>query len=291
MKMEGPEVRCENGFTLFELMVAAAMSGLVLLAIHSTYKTQQKSYVVQEQISAMQQNLRGGICFMQREIRMAGYDPRDSNDFGITDVSLDGKGNGTITFTLDDNLNNEAEETDGNGEVSERETFVYALYDYPTASPDGILDLGRKYGARRQLVAKNIEALGFAFAFDRTGDGNNSLDRDPYGNVMWAIDSDNDKDLDVNLDTDNDGDIDIDDDKDGKNLSHADNGGLDDIPLSNIRAVRVWMLARGDREEQDFVNNMTYVVPKKRITPKDGFKRRLLTTKINCRNMGVRPNN
>ncbi len=283
-------MRRENGFTLYELMVATAVSGFVLLAIHSVYKTQQKSYVVQEQVVAMQQNLRGGMCFMPREIRMAGYDPRDSGNFGITDVGLDGKGNGTITFTLDDNLNNEAEETDGNGAVDYRETFVYALYDYPTAEPDGILDLGRKYGTRRQLVAKNIEALGFAYAFDRTGDGDNSLDRDLSGNVIWAIDSDNDKDLDVNLDTDNDGDIDANDDQEGEILAHADNGGLDDVPLSDIRAVRVWLLARGDRDDSDVVNNMIYVVSKQRITPKDGFRRRLLTSKINCRNMGVSNN-
>ncbi|MCP4575847.1 MAG: prepilin-type N-terminal cleavage/methylation domain-containing protein [Deltaproteobacteria bacterium] len=284
-------MKSENGFTLYELMIAAAISSFVLLAIHSIYKIQQKSYVVQSQVSAMQQNLRGGLCFMQREIRMSGYDPQDRGHFGIIDVGLDAGGNGTITFSLDDNLNNEADESDGNGNVDDRETFVYALDDFPISSPDGVLDLGRKRGVRRELVVNNIEAMGFAYGFDSTGDGDNSLDRDTNGHVIWAIDSDNDKDLDVNLDTDNDGDIDTNDDPGGVTLAHDDNGGLDDVPLSDIRAVRIWLLARGDRADSNTVNSMTYVVSNQRMTPKDGLPRRLLTSKIDCRNMGVWPNN
>ena len=202
-------MRSAKGFTLIELLVAMAISGFVLTAINSIYKTQQQSYVVQEQTAAIQQNLRGGVYCMYREIRMAGYDPRLSGEFGIVDIGLDNTGNSTITFTVDDNLNNVFNESDGNGVVDHKETFIYSLYDYPTASPDGILDLGRKYGASRQLLAENIEALGFAYAFDKTGDGDNFLNTDINGNIIWAIDSDGDKDLDVNLDENNDGKIDI----------------------------------------------------------------------------------
>jgi len=285
------EVRRENGFTLVELMVAVAISGLVLSAAHTIYKSQQRSYVVQEQVAAIQQNLRGGVYCMRREIRMAGYDPQGSRNFGIIDVGLDHNANGTITFTLDDNLNGAENESDGNGEVDDREKFVYSLYDYPTANPDGILDLGRKYGATRQLLAENIEALGFAYAFDRTGDGDNLPDRDMNGHIIWAIDSDNDKELDINLDTTNDGVIDLNDDPGGELLSHIDNGGLIGVKLSDIRVVRIWLLVRGDRDNPAFVNNMTYVVSNQRITPKDGVQRRLLTATVRCRNLGVMPNN
>ena len=119
----------------------------------------------------MQQNLRGAVYLLLRELRHAGYDPQGSGNFGITDVSVGEDGNGTITFSLDDNLNNTENKSDGNGQVDDRETLSFLLYDYPTASPNGILDLGRKQGATRRLVAENIEALGFAYAFDLTGDG------------------------------------------------------------------------------------------------------------------------
>jgi len=283
-------LKSEIGLTLYELMVAVAISSFLLLAIHATYKSQQKSYVVQKQVSAMQQNLRGAICFLQREIRLAGYDPQDSGDFGITDISVGDDGNGTITFSLDDDLNNTEDESDGNGRVDDRETLSFLLYDYPTTAPDGILDLGRKQGGTRRLVSENIEAMGFAFAFDSTRDGDDSLDRDMNGNIIWAIDSDHDGDLDVNLDTDNDGDIDVDDDQAGESLAQPDNGGLALVHLSDIRAVKIWLLARGDKDDAQSLNAMTYVVSNQRIAPKDGLHRRLMTTSIRCRNLGVRPN-
>ncbi len=284
-------MRNKNGFSLVELMVAVAISGLVLSAAHTIYKSQQQSYSVQEQVSAIQQNLRGGVYCMCREIRMAGYDPQCTRNFGIIDVGLDHSANGTITFTLDDNLNGVPNESDGNGQVDNREKLTYALYDYPTANPDGTLDLGRKYGAGRQLLAQNIQALGFAYAFDTTGDGDNLLDEDINGHVIWAIDSDNDKELDVNLDTNHDGVIDIKDGPGGQILSHTDNGGLVDVKVSDIRIVRLWLLVRGDRDDPGFVNNKTYVVSNQRITPKDGVRRRLLTAIVRCRNLGVMSNN
>ncbi len=281
----------EKGFTLIELMISVAISGLVLTSIHTFYSSQTKSYVSQEQVATIQQNLRGGMFCMQREIRMAGYDPSVSGNFGITDVRLDSKGNGSIALTLDDNLNDENNESDGNGQVDVKETIMYSLYDYPTAAPDGILDLGRKYGATRRLLAENIEAMGIAYAFDTAGDGDNLLDTDRKGNVIWAIDSDGDNDLDMNLDEDNNGNIDIDDDTAGKALRHVDNGERADILLSDIRAVRIWLLARDNRGDSDYVNNQTFVVADQRLSPKDGHRRRLLTTIIRCRNLEVLSNN
>jgi type IV pilus assembly protein PilW len=222
---------------------------------------------------------------------MAGFDPQRTGNFGITNVSLDADGNGTITFTLDDNLDDETNESDENGEVDDKETFSYSLYDYPTANPDGALDLARKYGARRQLMAKNIEGLGFAYAFDVAGDGDNLLDTDMNGHVIWAIDSDGDNDLDVNLDEDNDGDITLHDSAAGKDLSHADNGALADVPVSDVRAVRIWLLAKGNRGDPHGINRTTYVVANQRITPDDGLTRRLLKTTVRCRNMGAVSNN
>ena len=272
-------------------MVAVVISGLVLSTAHTIYKSQHQSHAVQEQVSAIQQNLRGGVYCMCREIRMAGYDPQCSRNFGIVDVGIDPYANGTITFTLDDNVNGVPNESDGNGQLDHREELTYALYDYPTANPDGTLDLGRKYGGSRQLVAQNIEALGFAYAFDTSGDGDNLLDVDINGHIIWAIDINNDKELDVNLDSNHDGVIDVKDDPGGQILSHADNGGLIHVTLSDIRSVRVWLLVRGDRADPGFVNNQTYVVSNQRFTPKDGVRRRLLTATVRCRNLGVMPNN
>lgn len=62
-----------HGFTLVELLVAMVISLLVIGAISLTFKSQQDSYIIQEQVSAMQQNIRGAMYMLTRDIQMAGY--------------------------------------------------------------------------------------------------------------------------------------------------------------------------------------------------------------------------
>jgi len=73
----------EKGFTLIEVLVAIAIAGIVMAGIYSAYYSQQKSYVVQEQVAEAQQNLRAAMNFIEREIRMAGCDPMGSADAAI----------------------------------------------------------------------------------------------------------------------------------------------------------------------------------------------------------------
>jgi type IV pilus assembly protein PilW len=63
----------DQGFTLVELMVAMAISLVVMGAIFLTFKSQQDSYVIQDQITATQQNLRAAMYMLTRDIQMAGY--------------------------------------------------------------------------------------------------------------------------------------------------------------------------------------------------------------------------
>jgi prepilin-type N-terminal cleavage/methylation domain-containing protein len=59
--------------TLIELLVAMAISAILIAAIYRTFISQQKTYTVQEQVVDMQQNARVAINRMMREIRMAGF--------------------------------------------------------------------------------------------------------------------------------------------------------------------------------------------------------------------------
>ena len=104
-----------QGFTLLELVIAMLISGIVLGAVYRTYRFQQKSYVVQDQVSVMQQNLRAAMYHMATDLRMAGYDPHGSAGAGFVpplsaatlrftlDLDEDGTisgGNEDITYTL-----------------------------------------------------------------------------------------------------------------------------------------------------------------------------------------------
>ena len=75
--------RTDSGFTLIEILVALALTGIVLGAIYAAYQSQHKTYITQESVAEMQQNLRAAMYLMVREIRMAGYDPRGTAGAGI----------------------------------------------------------------------------------------------------------------------------------------------------------------------------------------------------------------
>lgn len=146
-------------------------------------------------------------------------------------------------------------------------------------------------------LAESIEAIGFAYAFD--SDGDNMLDvadvngngtQDPDEPVIWAVDTDADGDLDTNLDTGGptgippapggppDGLVDTFDIVGGAPLNP-------NIPITQIRAVQVWILARSKHPISGFTENRTFVVGDKHIMPNDHYRRRLIHTVIRCRNL------
>src|SRR4030043_789378 len=62
-----------KGLTLIELLVAMAISAVLIAAMYRTFIGQHRTYMVQEQVVDMQQNVRVAINRMMREIRMAGF--------------------------------------------------------------------------------------------------------------------------------------------------------------------------------------------------------------------------
>ncbi len=85
-----------KGFTLIELMVALAVTSILLAGIYTTYITQLKSHLTQQLLVEMQQNLRGSMQLIEREIRMAGYDPTQSAGAGVTTMLAN-----SFRFTMD----------------------------------------------------------------------------------------------------------------------------------------------------------------------------------------------
>ena len=133
MKKYVAEMTRKRGYTIVELLVAIAISGIFMGAIYSAYTSQQRATLGQEQVSAMHRNLRSAMYFMEREIRMAGCDPTGKAGAGISTASVN-----AISFT---------EDGDGDGAVT---NITYGLSGS---------DLVRN-GAR---IAENIDALNFVY--------------------------------------------------------------------------------------------------------------------------------
>jgi type IV pilus assembly protein PilW len=104
-----------RGFTLTEILVAMVLTGIVVGAIYTTYKSQQDTYMAQDQVAEMQLNLRAAAHIMASDIRMAGYNPRAIPDLAgfvstlpcnpadpSDDVAIP-PGSTQIAFTVDSN--------------------------------------------------------------------------------------------------------------------------------------------------------------------------------------------
>lgn len=154
-------MRSEDGFSLVELLVAMAISLVVLASVYSVFRSQQKSTLVREQINMMQQNIRAGMTVMTRDIRMAGYiHPAITAPLAAGITVANAK---DLTFTL---LADRSSSPDP--AVNFLETIKYSLFDKDI---DGDQDLVKEINNSGDplIVAENIDALDFVYLDENGG--------------------------------------------------------------------------------------------------------------------------
>ena len=239
--------KLQTGFTLVELMIAVAVSGVVVAAAYQMFIGQRQTYSLQNEIAHMQQNVRASEHMMGREIRMAGYEVPDS--YVSIDVPgepfSDGKKNAfeeatsrSIAFTSD---------VDGDGKM---ETIRYSLKKDSLARErwrwDALERKWEKSGGARS-VSENIEDLHFCY---------------------WILADDEG----LNNNRDDDGDSYV--DEEGELL-------LTDLPSGeereNIRIVRLTLTAKSTRPDPHYIHPVQG----------DHFRRITLSSIIKPRNMGL----
>jgi len=245
------------GFTLVEMLIAVAISGILVAAIYTAYVVQQKSYVVQEQVAETQENLRAAMTRLLSEIRQAGCDPEGTADARIVEATAT-----SFHFTADIGGNpvneNMADGIIGDPATNEDITFGMAATD--DANGDGIADggvaganwnetgqLGRNTGGGLQPAAELIDALEFNYILaDGTATNSSGIATATQTNAPIAT-------------------------------------------LSDIRAVQVSLLARGARPDEKFVDTATYTTASGVVwdPPNDNFRRRFVIVTIQLRNMGL----
>jgi len=210
-----------------------AITGIVMAAVYSASKAQQDSYIAQEEVATMQQNVRSAMYYMEREIRMAGCHPTQKQTISPGFVAA---GPNTMNFTLD--IDNNSGTGNPDGDVNDaNENIIYALADN---DGDGDLDFERN----SNLIAENIDALDFVYY-----DNSNPpviLDDDGNGNVVANI--------------------------------------------NQIKSVEVTIIARVGRGDRGYADNNVYTNQNGRVmldlsANPDNFRRRVLATVINCRNL------
>lgn len=136
------------GFTLVELLVAMGLGLTIMAAVATTFMSQTRVYSAQEYVNEMDQNVRGALDVITREVKMAGYKPNGGTVTGVTysttqlQIEADQDGNGTINNTSNTTL----------------ERIIYA-YD------SGNQQITRKLGSggTAEILADNITSFTFNY--------------------------------------------------------------------------------------------------------------------------------
>lgn len=65
--------RREGGFTLVEVFVSMAITGLILAAVYALFIGQSKSYTAQQKVVQLLRDSQNGMGILEKDLRMAGY--------------------------------------------------------------------------------------------------------------------------------------------------------------------------------------------------------------------------
>jgi prepilin-type N-terminal cleavage/methylation domain-containing protein len=113
----------KTGFSLVELILAMGISTIILTAIYSIFSITSKNFTTQNVAVNAQQSLRAAIGLMARDIRAAGLDPIDSDNFGFEHAARK-----KISFTAD-SIDSGAGEFNGTVDDTNFERITYEFKD------------------------------------------------------------------------------------------------------------------------------------------------------------------
>jgi len=80
----------KEGFTLVELMIVVLLTGIAVIAIYRGYTAFSHSADAQEQIIEMQQNLRIGMYWLEKDLRRAGMTEEDTEHIFVSGTKKPG---------------------------------------------------------------------------------------------------------------------------------------------------------------------------------------------------------
>jgi prepilin-type N-terminal cleavage/methylation domain-containing protein len=295
------------GFTLIELMVAIALGLVILAGLFRTFKVQQDSYLIQDQVSAMQQNLRAAMYMITRDLQMAGY---------YTNLDLNNKQMDWNDLDGDSNPNNNMETgrplifgvnniTSGGGIKNNTDLIVIVkasleegrlLKSGESASgntinllPDDLNIAGAKYGV---LVKDDLNSAEL-FHLDNSGKITPPLTESYFTNdrihradiIIYRVeDSDpaHPRLVRKNLGSDNGYQVIAENIDNLKFRYQLNDGTWVNDPAGNqarVRAVEVLLVARTASPQRGYRDT--------NVTPNDAYRRKTLTTIIKTRNINA----
>jgi type IV pilus assembly protein PilW len=284
------------GFTIIELLIAIALGMVILAGLFRTFKVQHDSYVIQDQVSAMQQNLRAAMHFITRDLQMAGYYTNfDPNTAAINWTNWNGAGSnitGKPLILAVDNASGVGVKTGtdvivivkasldegrllGNGESASGDTISLSSWNLDSQPGNDLNEAAKKYG----VLVKNDLSNAELFHLDTTGKINPPLKQSYHSDpdipahsdrvhradiIMYKIDSTISTGpclVRRNLGNDN-GDQVIAENIDNLQFRYQLNDGswVNDPAgvQARVRAVEIFLIARTAYPQRGYIDSTTY---------------------------------
>ena len=307
------EEKAKNqGFTLVELLVAMAIAIVILTAIFKTFKSQQDSYVLQSQLAMTQQNVRGAMQLISRDIQMAGY--YTNFETSIITMDWDGMGADESMYPIIYARDNISAVGDGIKDNTDLIVIVKASLENGrqlasgeaasgTTASSTLRDAGNLTQDKYALLVKNdLSRAEFCQVTNSTGIINLSKSLvESYAEDDWIFRADSiiyyvdDADPDhPNLMRRNQGNNEqaqvMAEDIDNIQFRYVlDDGSKVESGFNEreVRAVEIYLLGRPRNIIRGYTDPNTYNMGSTNVTPSDGYRRRLLKALIKTRNIGL----
>ncbi len=265
--------RKRNAFTLVELMVVLVLTFVATMMIYKSYQTFSLTTETQEQYLELNQNLRIGLDAMVRDLRMAGYrdaDPRrrpPAASLGFQMATAN-----TVRFTLDyTGGGDDGFDNDRDGQVDEADEADSRTFPYSD---------GRIGATMSDPAPNNGEDVTYAISAAADANGSFRLQRTDNTGVGVA------QTLIENVDA--------------LNFVYYDGNGntiATPVPVANrpnIRSVEISMVVRSSDMDPEVTDSTSYknsqaieVYKAPTANNQQRYRRRLLTARVRCRNLGL----
>jgi len=306
------KVRENSGFTIIELLVAIALGLVILAALFRTFKVQHDTFLVQDQVAVMQQNLRAAMYLITRDLQMAGwYTNFDRNNRTINLGDLPTKTGRPLLFSANNgeggNINTGTDALviikaaqDSGGTITGTDAAGGTSIDAGIRTLSGLSSPSNKYGllvkndlrtadffelnagnAPSWSLADNYLSGDTVFRTDiivykiknDPASGRPTLYRDNLGNaiVNQAV-AENIENMQVRYQFTN---------------GTWQNALAVGTPSQMVRAVEVTLVARTASPQRGFRDRETYTFADVSYTPNDNFRRKVLSTTVKTRNVGL----
>lgn len=160
-------VRSQEGLTLVELLITLVLLSVILTLAVNYFVNNARSLRLEEAQAEVVRNLTGTAEYMASLLRMAGYDPRQTGNFGITEAT-----DTSLFFTLD---------ADSDGVLDSVQAEIVGFY----RSGDTLYRFNPQDPQSPVLVTLFLDYLGFYY-YDGDGRPIPSPLPSPYRNVVLS---------------------------------------------------------------------------------------------------------